>query len=79
MVEKASYPKLKTRVERERKEQRRNSFLNPMELVMGEFLRLFHDPEVFFTDGQRQVSQLYVDHAKVLSAVSVGFLVMPFT
>uniref|UniRef100_A0A914XNE5 RING-type domain-containing protein n=1 Tax=Plectus sambesii TaxID=2011161 RepID=A0A914XNE5_9BILA len=59
------YPKLRDRLERERRERRRDDFLDSTRFDVDEFFRVFDDPEVYFCDLTRKVSNSYVKHALV--------------
>ncbi len=59
------YPKLKDRLEKERIERRRRELLSGEHFDCEEFLRTFEDPEQFFSDVTRHVSELYKQHALV--------------
>uniref|UniRef100_A0A914X847 RING-type domain-containing protein n=1 Tax=Plectus sambesii TaxID=2011161 RepID=A0A914X847_9BILA len=59
------YPKLRDRLERERRERRRDDFLDSTRFDVDEFFRVFDDPEVYFCDLTRIVSNSYVRHALV--------------
>lgn len=58
-----SYPKLKDRLTKARQDRRRQEFLDPDRFHTEEFLRVFPDPEAYFANTQRAVSELYRYHA----------------
>ena len=66
MTRNPGYPKMKQRREKEKVERRRQEFLDADRFKMEEYLRIFNDPETYFTDQERTVSPLYICHAKVV-------------
>ncbi len=60
----SAYPKLKQRMDKERREKRRQEFLDRDSFKPGDYLRIFEDPEGHFMNEERQVSALYVQHVR---------------
>ena len=65
MTSRPSYPKLKERLEKERQYRRRQVFLNSEQFDIEAYLHLFEDPENYFNDQTRNMTELYIRHAKV--------------
>uniref|UniRef100_A0A914V487 RING-type domain-containing protein n=1 Tax=Plectus sambesii TaxID=2011161 RepID=A0A914V487_9BILA len=60
-----SYPKLRARILKERRDRRRQEFLSEHLFDVADFLIVFNEPETYFTDQTRAVSQLYINHCNV--------------
>ena len=73
MFDNRRYPKLKDRLERERKEALRRRLMNPV-FDLVEFLNMFPDPDEEFADRSQPVSELYKRHA--LAQLSNDFQMM---
>lgn len=55
-----NYPKLRDRMKEELQERLKAKYLDARQFKVEEFLQIFQDPEAYFTDTSRPVSQLYI-------------------
>ncbi|KAK3591594.1 hypothetical protein CHS0354_013776 [Potamilus streckersoni] len=64
LLEKGNYPKLKERIEKEKKQAFKRELEN-LEFDMGKFLNNFPSPSEFFYNTEKAVSKNYQDHVLV--------------
>jgi hypothetical protein len=73
MFEKRNFPKLKDRLEKEEKENRKQQLQN-LQFKVDEFLEMFPDPKAYFYDEARPVNESYTRHTTVMLSNSFPML-----
>ena len=70
------YRTRRERIDKENKERRRRLFLGMDNTIFNatEFLKIYPDPETYFTNPERSVTENYKQHAKVKQKIFPVFV-----